>query len=158
MPTARSQSPVAAAMRTATAPGDSTVRKAASTGRAATGASAGRSRGRRGEVDLRRRPGALLDLEVLPRLEREHARDDARRDGLPRGVVREHGVVVDLPRDGDLVLGLLELALELLEVLARAQLRVGLGDGEEPAEGGGEHVLRLRVLLDRRRLLRRGAG
>src|SRR5919202_227719 len=105
MPTARSQTRVAPAMRTATAPGDSTVRKAASTSRAATGASAGRSRGRRGEVDLRRRPGALLDLEVLPGLKRELARHDARGNGLPRGVVREHGVVVDLSRDRDLVLG-----------------------------------------------------
>src|SRR5438128_10247892 len=132
-------------MMTAAASGGSTVRNAASTGAPPAAASAGRGRGLR-EVDLRRRPGPFLDLGVPPRLEVEHARDHARRNGLPRGVVREDGVVVHLPRDGDLVLRLVELALELLEVLGRAQLRISLGDGDEAAERGRQHVLRLRVL------------
>src|SRR5205085_4615783 len=74
---------------------------------------------------------------------------------LARVVVREDGVVVELPRDRDLVLGLLELALELLEVLRRPQLRVGLRDGEEAPERRGQPALRRRLLLDRLRLLGR---
>ena len=53
---------------------------------------------------------------------------------LDRVVEGEHGVVVDLARDGDLVLGVRELRLELVEVLARLQVGVGLGHGEQPAE------------------------
>ena len=45
-------------------------------------------------------------------------------------------------------------ALELLEVLGRAQLRVGLGDREQPAERRREHVLGLRLLLHSLGLLR----
>jgi hypothetical protein len=45
--------------------------------------------------------------------------------------------------------------LQLLEVLRRAQLRIGLGDGKQPADRLGEHVLGLRLLLNALRLLRR---
>ena len=45
------------------------------------------------------------------------------------------------------------MRLQLLEVLGRPQLRVGLGDREQPAERRGEHVLGLRLLLHALRLL-----
>ena len=76
----------------------------------------------------------ILDLEELPRPEAEHARDEHRGEGLDRVVVRQHRVVVDLPRDGDLVLRVLQLVLEVQEVLVRLQLRIRLGNREEPAE------------------------
>ena len=47
-----------------------------------------------------------------------------------------------------------ELGLQLLEVLGRAQLRIRLGDREQPPERRAEHVLGLRLLLDALRLLR----
>ena len=46
-----------------------------------------------------------------------------------------------LAREGDLVLGVRELVLELQEVRVRLQLRVGLGDREEGLEGPGEEVV-----------------
>ena len=58
-------------------------------------------------------------------------------------MVRQHRVVVDLTADGDLVLRLRELCLELLEVLGRPELGIGLGDGEQPAEGLAEDPLGL---------------
>src|SRR5206468_716250 len=67
------------------------------------------------------------------------------------------GVVVDLASDGDLVLDLVELLLEVLEVLRRAQRRVSLCDGEEATERRGERVLGLGLLLDSLRVLRRRA-
>ena len=68
----------------------------------------------------------------------------------------QHGVVVDLARDGDLLLGLGQLRLELLEVLGRTQLRVGLSDREQASDRSRQHVLGLRLLGDALRLLRRG--
>src|SRR5664280_1973485 len=94
------------------------------------------------ELDLRRLAGGLVtDLEELTRLEAKRPGDDVRRNGLNRVVVVQHRVVVDLARGLDLVLGLGQLGLELLEVLGRAELRVGLGDGEELAERLAEDVL-----------------
>ena len=49
---------------------------------------------------------------------------------------------------------LLEVDLQLLEVLARAQLRVGLGDGEQAPDRGREHALGDGLLLDVARALR----
>ena len=72
--------------------------------------------------------------------------EDARREGLDRVVVRQHGVVVDLSADRDLVLGLAQLSLQLLEVLGGPQLGVRLGDGEEPSERLAEDALGLRGL------------
>src|SRR6478736_5112423 len=106
------------------------------------------------EVDAWRFAGDVLGLEVLARPEVEPAGDDARRHGLERVLVAEDGVVVDLARDRDALLDVGELRLELLEVLGRAQLRVRLGDREQPAEGGGQHVLGLGLLRDALRLLR----
>ena len=63
-----------------------------------------------------------------------------------RGVVVLHVAVVDAARAGDLILGVRQLGLQLLEVLGRAQLGVGLGDGEQPAERSGQRAFGLRGL------------
>ena len=98
-----------------------------------------------GEAHLRRLAlGVVLDLEELPLGEAERVGEDHGREGLDRVVEGEHRVVVDLARDGDLVLGVAELVLQVEEVLVRLQLRVGLGDGEQPAERLAEDALRLR--------------
>ena len=60
--------------------------------------------------------------------------DQHGREHLDRVVERQHRVVVDLARDGDLVLGVLQLLLEIEEVGARLQVGVGLRDREEPSE------------------------
>src|SRR5512145_1998644 len=99
----------------------------------------------------------VLDLEELPDGESERPGDDEAGEGLHRVVVREHGVVVDLPRDGHAVLGLGELGLELAEVLVRLQLGIRLGDGEEAAERRAQDALGLRGLRGRLGLLRAGA-
>ena len=65
---------------------------------------------------------------------------------LDAGVVVLHVAVVDAARARDLILGVRQLGLQLLEVLGRAQLRVGLGDGEQPAERSGQRALGLRDL------------
>ena len=91
------------------------------------------------------------------RTEAERPGEHEARERLDRVVVRQHGVVVDLARDGDAVLRLGELGLELPEVLVRLELRVRLGDGEEAAERGSEDSLGLRRLGRRLRLLRAGA-
>src|SRR5690349_21366903 len=77
---------------------------------------------------------ARLELEELAFPESERAGDQDGREHLDRVVVRQDRVVVDLARDRDLVLGVPELPLEVEEVLVRLQLRVGLGDREQPAE------------------------
>ena len=73
-----------------------------------------------------------------------------RGERLDPGVERAHVGVVEAPTGRDAVLGLGELGLELGEVLAGPQLRVGLGDGEQLAQRTGEQVLLL-GLLGRRR-------
>ena len=85
----------------------------------------------------------VLDFEELSDREAERACDDEARERLHRVVVGEHGVVVDLPADGDLVLRLGELGLELAEVLVGLELGIGLGDREEPAERRAENALGL---------------
>ena len=61
---------------------------------------------------------------------------------LDRVVVREHRVVVDLARDGDLVLGLGELAPGAARKFSsRLQLGIRLGDGEQAAERLAEDAL-----------------
>src|SRR6266508_1694360 len=107
-----------------------------------------RPRRRRSELHAWGLPGRLLDLEERLALEVEPAGDEVRGHGLTRVLVRQHRVVVDLACDANLVLGVLELRLQLLEVLARAQLGIGLGDREQSSDRGGERVLGLRLLLD----------
>ena len=101
-------------------------------------------RGRRLEADGRRPARSrarVLDLEELAPAEAEHARDQHGREDLDRVVVGQNGVVVDLTRDRDLVLGVLELGLQVEEALVRLQVRVGLGDGEQPADRLAEQAL-----------------
>ena len=114
--------------------------------------------GRRLEADCRHLAVAGgLDLEELALREAERAGDQHGREHLDRVVVRQYRVVVDLPRNGDLVLGVLKLRLEVEEVRARLQVRVRLGDREEPSErlaedalGGGGLRGALRALRPRR--------
>ena len=101
--------------------------------------------GRSLEGDLDRLAvGGILDLEELAAGEAERAGEQAVREHLDLGVVRLDVAVVDAARSGDLVLGVRQLALQLGEALGGAQLRVGLGDGEQAAQRAGERTFRLR--------------
>ncbi len=100
----------------------------------------------------------VLHVEELARSEAERACDEGAWDRLDRIVVGQHRVVVDLARDGDPVLRLGDLALELPEVLVGLQLRVRLGHGEEASERLTEQPFRLRRLARRLCLLRGRAG
>ena len=97
-----------------------------------------------GEVDARGVALRLVRLEELARREPERAGDHDAGERLDRVVVGQHGVVVDLPGDRDPVLRLGELALQLPEVLVRLQLRIRLGDREQPAERLAQDPLGLR--------------
>src|SRR6476659_4568289 len=69
----------------------------------------------------------VVEPEELARAETEGAGDHAGGERLLPGVV--------VPSRGrDLVLGVGQLVLQPLEVLAGPQLWVGLGDGEQPAQ------------------------
>ena len=74
---------------------------------------------------------------------------------LDARVVALHVAVVDAASTGDLILGVRQLGLQLLEVLGRAQLRVGLGDCEQPAERSAQRAF---CLGDLRRALRAHRG
>src|SRR6185503_12574135 len=114
-----------------------------------------RWRARRGaEVDLRGVSLRLVGLEELPLRKPERPCDHDAGERLDRVVVREDGVVVDLPRHRDPVLGLRELALELAEVLVRLELGVRLGDREQPSEGLAQDPLGLTGLRGGARALR----
>src|SRR6476660_7042862 len=86
-------------------------------------------------------PGRRLDLVVRLRPEPGRSGDERRRHGLRRGVVGLHRVVVELPRVADPVLGVGQLGLQGEEVLVGLELRVRLGEGEQPAERLGEYAL-----------------
>ena len=64
------------------------------------------------------------------------------REGLDRVVVGQHGVVVDLARDRELVLGVAQLRLQVEEALVRLQVGVGLGDREQAAERLAQQAFR----------------
>src|ERR1043166_9032421 len=75
------------------------------------------------EADCDRRPVAVvLDAEELARSEAERPGDQAGRERLLRCVELLHHVVVIATRGRDLVLGVGQLLLEALEVLAGAKL------------------------------------
>src|SRR3954452_4943638 len=94
------------------------------------------------EADRRYLAGAVaLDLEELAPREAEGACDQHGREHLNPVVVGQHRVVVDLSRHGDLVLRVLELRLEVEEVGARLQVRVGLGDCEQASKCLAEDAL-----------------
>src|SRR5436190_19537177 len=106
-----------------------------------------------GEVDLdRRADGLVLDLEVLRLLEVERRRDDRGGESLDARVERADIRVVEAPTRGDAVLSLRELLLQGEELLVGLELRVGLGDREQPAECRAEHTLGLTLRF------RAGAG
>src|SRR3989441_734254 len=92
------------------------------------------------------RPGRL-QLEVRARPLPEQLRRQHLRKPPDVGVVAVDGVVVVLARDRDAVLRALELVLERAEVLVGLELRVTLGDREQPPERRGERGVGLRHLL-----------
>ena len=76
-------------------------------------------------------------------IEIEHRGNEVGRNLLNRVVVGEDRVVVDLPADRDLVLGLLEILLETGEVVRCPQLGVVLGHRKESeclGEGNSQPV------------------
>lgn len=83
--------------------------------------------------------GGILDGEALTLLELGASHDVA-REGGDGVVVLEHAVVEAHASVADLVLGVGEVGLELLEVEVGLQLGVGLGDGEQAAERTGDRV------------------
>ena len=97
-----------------------------------------------------------LDLEEVRQREAEGAGDEVRRERLDDRVVVAHGAVVVAPRHLQVVLHLGEPLLQLEEALAGAQLRIGLGDGQQAAKLSAEGVLA--VLQARATRARRRAG
>src|SRR5207245_8820053 len=85
----------------------------------------GRARRSRSRLELRRRRalGARGRLEVRALLEPSEARHDYGRERLAESVVDLRRLVEAVARDGDPVLGPLELDLEVAAVLVRLQLR-----------------------------------
>src|SRR2546428_4478592 len=100
------------------------------------------------EIDFRRRRRPRrLQLEVLPGTLPDHLRRQHLREAPNVRVVAVHRVVVVLARDRDAVLRALELVLERAEILVRFELRIILGDREQPAERRRERGVCLRHLL-----------
>src|SRR5262245_31926763 len=78
---------------------------------------------RRGsELDLRRVPRRFVRFEVLPRAELHALGQEVAGELLDGLVVPQHGVVVELPRVGDTVLGGRQLLLQGQEVLVGLQV------------------------------------
>jgi len=115
------------------------------------------------ELHLRRLAlGGILDLEELGWREIEHPGNHARRENLPLRVVGHHGVVVGLPRKGDLVLRRGEFLLESHHILVGLEVGISFGNhhkaAESPREAGfraGERLHRLWIARVCRRLLPR---
>ena len=93
-------------------------------------------------------PGSLFGLEVVARGETREAGDEVRGDRGNGVVVVEGGVVVDVAGDGDLVLCLGELLLQVCEPLLGTQLGVRFCDGQEAPDGLSQSTLGLALLLD----------
>src|SRR5262245_866537 len=93
-------------------------------------------------LELHLRSLALLRrlgrLQQLGRAEAEHSREDRVGERLALGVVLHDRIVERLARERDLVLGAGELLLDREHVLVRFQVRIRLGQREEPAENAGE--------------------
>src|SRR5262245_17763209 len=106
-----------------------------------------RSRWRAGagaEVD-RGRPGdrlLVLDREARLRLEAEDLGGEVGRERAHDHVELAHGLDEAVARDGDPVLGALELRLQVAESLVGLELGVVLRDDEQARERGGHLVLR----------------
>lgn len=98
-----------------------------------------------------------LDLQQLRRREHEHAGDDAVGEHLARVVVVHHRVVERLARERDLVLGRGQLFGELHHVLVRLQVRISLGNCEQPAQRAVELRFGTGELLHGSRVARIGS-
>src|SRR6266511_22943 len=97
-----------------------------------------------------------LQLEIRPRRLADRFRCQHLREAPDVRVVAVHRLVVVLARDRDAVLRPLELVLERAEVLVGLELRVVLGDGEQPAERRGQGSVRRGHLLEAAALDRAG--
>src|SRR3990172_12200249 len=86
-------------------------------------------------------PSGLIRLEELRLLEAEVAGDNRVGERLDAVVIVQHVLVVELPREGDLLLDVGQLPLKLHEVLGGLELRVVLRHGEQVPQGGREHVV-----------------
>src|SRR6187431_2480877 len=75
--------------------------------------------------------GAVDDLEELPLVEAEVAGEQVVREHLDLGVQLPNAAVVEAAGGLDLVFGVDDRLLQLEEVLARLQLRIGLRDSEQ---------------------------
>src|SRR5690606_646805 len=109
----------------------------------------------RAEVDLGRRGdrALVLDGEVRLHLVAEEHRRQVGREGAHRDVVALHRLDVAVPRHGDPVLGALELGLQVAEIGVGLELRVVLGDDEEPRERAAQVALGFLELPERLRIL-----
>src|SRR6266540_3748864 len=89
---------------------------------------------------------ALLDADVEEILRRKSERAGQQHRGklLDAGVVFLHRVVEEAARGGDLVLDVGELGLELLEVLARLEIGIGLTQSEQLPQRPTQRVFRRR--------------
>src|SRR5436190_17481650 len=88
------------------------------------------------EIDLRYllRFGRRLEERIF--LEAEHLRRQVGRKLPPRGVVVLHALVVAHALDGDAVFRSGELVHQAVELFVRFQVRIVLGDREQPSERG----------------------
>src|SRR5882724_8708853 len=84
----------------------------------------------------------VLDRELRLRLEAEEHRGEVVREGAHQRVELLHRLDVALTRDGDAILGALELRLQVAEVLVGLELRVILGHRQQAGEGAGHLALR----------------
>src|SRR5690348_9151640 len=92
------------------------------------------SEGARLELYLRRLLGrgtVFAEVEERLRVEAERGRKQHCREVLDAGVELLHGVVEEAPRRCELVLDIGQLRLQLLEVLVRLQVRIGLREREQ---------------------------
>src|SRR3990172_8092952 len=73
----------------------------------------------------------IADLEQFRRDELEHAGDEVAWESLLCYVEPRGNVIIELPREGNLILRARELFLQLLDVLIRLQVRVVLNEREQ---------------------------
>ena len=101
------------------------------------------------ELNLRSLAGFGAGLEPGARLELEDAGKDDAGERLDGVVVVKDAVVVALTCVAHLVLGVFERCLQLHEVGVGLKVGVGLGHGEQLAQGAGKHVVRFHFLVGR---------
>ena len=96
----------------------------------------------------------IFDLPQVRPFRVSQAGDQRRGKLLLLRVVLGGGVVVELPRERDAVLGGAELLLQLADVAGRLELRIALHRHQQPGQGARQRVLRLADLFDRFRTRR----